>query len=545
MREKFSLLSRIDKAFVAPLLLLIIECSIGFLQAPWDVDAHHDGIVYGAAVAASEGLRPNSEYFEQYGPLARTIQGLFLKITSPSLYNLRIFTALTVTLLALLIYFSAKNLLGIYGAFSVALLWSLSSPGMHATMLPWSSFYSTLFLIAAIHSLRKFSCRSYLGINVGYSVAAGLLVLATLCRINVLGTIGALGLILILKRNWGALRAYIVGSLAVFISFNAIAALNGFLRDYYYQCIVWAFGTYSTSGAEDTKGHIVNTLMYLTIPFFGLMLIWLSKFVRNKLTFLLVFVVVLGTLFTQNIESDHKSYANPKFLFAFISEHIHYMFSYFGVFISITASIIYFKRKSVSIEKLSIAVIGGSTLFQLYPSPDPLHLWWIAPVGLIAFFSFDESDLKSSLLRVSAFGFSRLASILIIVMGTMLFQQSQIPRFSFVSSTLQDMQGTSVEDRDLDLTLNLLEGQSLRGILRIDCPDGIFSGAAGTYLPGSKDFVNWSPEPDNSRIDSEYIFVCNSKSNAKLYNHNFSMKVVFEVSTSKGFNFLLKKVGSD
>lgn len=545
MRKKIFFFSRINKESLAPIALFILESSIGFLQAPWDVDAHHDGIVYGAAVAASEGLMPNSEYFEQYGPLARTIQGFFLVITSPSLYNLRIFTALTVTLLALLIYFSAKKLLGVYGGFLVALLWSLSSPGMLATMSPWSSLYSTLFLIASIHSLRKFSHRSCLGINIGFTAAAGLLVLAALCRINVLGTIGALTLVLILKRDWSTLRACFVGFFAVFITFNTIAALNGFLRDFYYQCIVWAFSTYSTSGAEDVKGHIVNILMYLTIPFFGLIVILLSRFIKNKISFSLVFMILLATLFTQNLESDHKSYANPKFLFAFISEHAHYMFSYFGIFLSITASIIYFKRETVSIEKLSIATIGASTLFQLYPSPDPMHLWWIAPVGLIAFFSFDESDLMPNLLRISARGLSHLAFILVVVTGIMLIQQSQLPRFSFVSSTLQNMQGASVEDRDLDLTLKLLEGQSLKGIVAIDCPDGIFAATAGRYLPSSKDFVNWSPEPDYSKTNLEYIFVCNSKSSAKFYMNTLRWKIIFEISTLKGYNFLLQRISND
>lgn len=541
MWENFSFVAKIDKALLTPVVLVLIELSIGFLQAPWDVDAHHDGIVYGAAVAASEGLMPNSEYFEQYGPLAPSIQGLFLKLTSPSLYNLRIFTVLTVTVIALLIYFSASQLLGTYGAFAVAALWSMSSPGMHATMLPWSSFYSTLFLIGAIYSIRKFSFKSYLRINIGYSLAAGLIVLATLCRINVLGTIGLLALVLILKREWSALRASFVGFFIVFALFNAIAASNGFLRDFYYQCIVWAFGTYSTNGAEDTKGHIVNTLIYLTIPFFGLMVVILSKFLKAKSAFFVVLMLLLTTLFTQNLETNHKSYANPIFLFSFISEHTHYMFSYFGIFIVISASILYVKRKSIKLEKITIAAIGSSVLFQMYPSPDPLHLWWVAPVALIAFFSFVGDDLKIGFLYVNRRGFSHLASILVIVMGVMLYQQAQIPRFSFVSSTLQNMQGTSTEDKDLDSTLKLIESRSIKGEVGFDCRDGIYAAAGSSYLPKGKDFVSWSPEPDFELFDLNYIFVCDSKLNAKQYPHSVNWKVLFELPTSKGFNFLLQR----
>ena len=187
--------------FIAPFLLLLIELIIAFVQAPWDLDPHHDGYVYAAAVAASEGRMPNSEYFQQYGPLASTLQGLFLALTSPSLYSLRLFTGLSIALISLVLYFSARKTIGEFGAFFVGLLWSLSSPRMHATLLPWPSFYSTILLLVAVYCLKKLVNRKLFGLDAGYFLAAVFIFLASLCRINVIGRFGTIVLLLFLRRN--------------------------------------------------------------------------------------------------------------------------------------------------------------------------------------------------------------------------------------------------------------------------------------------------------------------------------------------------------
>ena len=528
-------------SFLIPSFLLSFELIIGFLQAPWDVDAHHDGIVYGAAVAASEGRKPNSEYFQQYGPLASSIQGIFLRFTEPSLYNLRIFTAITVAAITLSIYFAARNVLSRQGAFAIAALWSISSPRMHATLLPWSSFYSTLFLIFAIFTVKKFGNRSYLGLNVGYFSAAGLIFLASLCRINVLGTAGALIALLVLRREWVHLKAVLGGFLFFFIVFNLLGAGLGFLRDFYYQCVIWAFGTYSTSGAEDAKGHVVNILLYLTIPFFGLVVMYASNLLKSKGLLSIIFVILLITLWSKNLQVVHESYANPLYLFAFISEHMHYMFSYFGIFVSFLALIFFLKKQDVSIDNLFLAAVGASTLSQLYPTPDPLHLWWVAPVGLCAAFCFLDIDFRIGQLKFFAPGFSKLAWVLLVVLFVPLIQEAKTPRFSLESATLTRMQGQDQIDIDLDRTLQMLERQSLKGSVAFDCPDGIYSAAGGVYLPNGKDFVNWSPKPVFRLEDSRFIFVCNSKTSPNEYRNQFDWRIVFEQKTAGGFNFLLKR----
>ncbi len=531
-------------SFFPPIFLLVLEVVIGFIQAPWDIDAHHDGIVYGAAVAASEGRKPNSEYFQQYGPLSSSLQGAFLKLTSPTLYSLRIFTVLTVSLIAFAIYFAARKTLGELGALSVAIVWSISSPRMHAVMLPWPSLYSSIFLIAALYFAQKYKNLLFHGISVGYFIASAFIALASLCRINVLGTISLLVFLLVIRQEWKILKDSVYGFISVTTIFNFVAAVLGFIDEFYYQDIIWAFGTYSTSGAEDAKGHLVNFLMYLTIPFFGIMTILLSRIIMHKLFAIIVFLLLLSTLFSQELKSNHQSYANPVYLYAFISKHSNFMFSYFGVFFCLAVLFHLLIRRKGSSSQIFVASIGASTIFQLYPTPDPLHLWWVAPVGIIAAFNLLDEQSKFGIWHIYTSGISRLSLCITVVLAIVLVQEIRIDRFSFQSSTLKNMQGTNGTDHFLDQTLLKLEHEPIKGRVSFDCQDGIYAVAGAQYLPMNKDYVNWSPRPEETIESAEYIFVCNSRTPALQYLPSSEWKTIFEVQFNDKSNFLLKRAKS-
>lgn len=524
-----------------PTFVFIFEFLLAALQAPWDVDAHHDGIVYAAAVAASEGRMPNSGYFQQYGPFASTLQGGFLSLFPPTLYSLRLLTSLTVAVIGFLLFIAGRKTLGNLGAFSVSLLWTLSSPRMHGAMLPWSSFYSTILLIIAIVSIKRYSKVTLLRLNLGYLIASICIFLACLSRINALGTLLALVFVALISKNWHALKSVFLGFTIAALSFVVIALQFNFLHDYLYQCIIWAFNTYSTSGAEDMKGHIVNILMYLTIPFFGLSVLILSKFIQNRFFLALISAFLLGTLYFQNLKSSHESYANPLYLFSFISQHSHYMFSYFGIFICLFFLIKNFSSFREHKDAIAIAAIGASTLSQLFPTPDPLHLWWVAPVALIAFYNLSPKSLNVLWIRAHVSGMAKLAAILSLVMFILLVNESRIQRFPLQSTVLKGMQGTTQVDSNLDQTLILLEKVAIKNKVSFDCPDGIYAVSHEGYLPANKDFVNWSPDPEQSLWESEYIFACNSKRPSSDYLKNMNYELVFEVTTNNGYNFLAKR----
>ena len=73
-------------------------------QARLDPDPHHDGVMFAAAVAVSEGKVPNRDVFAQYGPLAPVLHGQILKIFGNQLLNLRLATAVMLTITAVILF---------------------------------------------------------------------------------------------------------------------------------------------------------------------------------------------------------------------------------------------------------------------------------------------------------------------------------------------------------------------------------------------------------------------------------------------------------
>ena len=121
--------------------------TIFLAQAPLDPNQHHDGIMYTAALATAEGATPNLGAFAQYGPLSPLLQGWWLRLTSTSLLSLRVFTALLLTLTAVLLFHMLRRFLTPGLSSILSLVWALSAPKYFPADLPWSSVITTLLLL--------------------------------------------------------------------------------------------------------------------------------------------------------------------------------------------------------------------------------------------------------------------------------------------------------------------------------------------------------------------------------------------------------------
>jgi len=112
----------------------------------WEVDPHHDGIMFSAAVGASQGLIPNRDFFAQYGPITPIIQGVWFRITSPTVLNMKILTCLGLALISQLLFQQSRKVLGVASALLISTLYILTGP----FGLPWSSIFSTLAIILSL-----------------------------------------------------------------------------------------------------------------------------------------------------------------------------------------------------------------------------------------------------------------------------------------------------------------------------------------------------------------------------------------------------------
>ena len=522
--------------------IFLLELFVGLIQAPWDLDAHHDGIMYAAAVGSSEGLIPNHEYFAQYGPVTPFIQGIYLHLTSPSMIDLRIFTAITIALLGMLIFASLYVSVGPLIAGLISGIWTISSPRMHAATLPWSSLYSTLCVVIALLIFKKMAGKRTKWFSWDYLLLGVFLILGMLNRINILGAIILLCLFLMYKKLFLELRSFLIGAGGTFLVFNILFLYLNALKDFYYQCVIWAFGSYSTAGYKDWKGLLVNYALYLTLPFFTFLFILISKNTQKAKNFAVVFLLSVISIAISNLKIAHQSYLNPSYLIVFLCHNYQSIFSYAGVTLSIILLLKNFTKNIYSNHQLTIWVLGSSVIFQLYPTPDLLHLWWAAPIGLISAFQSKVIFETIGFFGIPKIGLRHTSIIIFIILSLVLAREVLTKRFEFQSHTLQRMTGTTFKQKAVDLTLIQMEKLPLAKQTEFNCVDGIYAGAGGKYLARNKDFVNWSPGFVSNQSSYRYYFFCNSSFNAQNFPHPKSWKLIFDQQLGDGtINFLYER----
>ena len=146
----------IAKFKLANPLIFILDFFILGPQSILDPEPHHDGVMFAAAVAVSQGRIPNRDVFAQYGPLAPWLQGLYLHLFGNKLVNLRLMTVLLLSLTAVFMFVLIRKYLGSKISFVIQLAWIVSYPKLPLPpALPWSSVFSTLFLVLAIVAFRS------------------------------------------------------------------------------------------------------------------------------------------------------------------------------------------------------------------------------------------------------------------------------------------------------------------------------------------------------------------------------------------------------
>ena len=62
----------------------------------YQADPHHDGYILGSAAAVADGNVVHSGGFSQYGPVTPWLAGFFFKLTSISVLNLRLLSAILI-----------------------------------------------------------------------------------------------------------------------------------------------------------------------------------------------------------------------------------------------------------------------------------------------------------------------------------------------------------------------------------------------------------------------------------------------------------------
>lgn len=547
-------ISRIRAPFIVHLAQLIFVFSAYRLEP----DPHHDGVIYGAAVGASQGLIPHKDFFSQYGPMQPLINGLWLKVFGVSMLHLRVFYCVLLVACAWLVYSMLKNYLSKQLSLLIPTAWIFTGP----FGLPWPSILSTFLALISIKLFEKavlnpgnrhrvFTLIFSSGVSVGLSVFVRI-------HILILGLL-MITLLIIFERTKILSKEIVFPWILGFLGSIGIVFLylsvNGALKYYIYQSIVWPAKFYAKPNF--TKSYIVNWLWYPATFIVVLVAFYLIKtyYERSQSNFRLIKTIgisttifILSYFFSIQEKTGSLTLRNPKVLsITFADRLIHsvgYVVASLVIFITLYLIV---KRngtiqKSMDPFKWVYLVYGLGVFGQLYPLYDNYHLWMISPIFLLT-----TSILISKTFTENAnLAIKCLLVSIILALCVQQAEQLRIPRYSFKSEQLRGMESSWISAKGTDLTL--MELEDVKNKIKFNCGNGLYAAADGSYQSQDRDFYVREQKSEIEGKSTEYVFFCHSTRTAyseylkRGWEKTFEIpiSIYFEGSTKVYWNVLLK-----
>ncbi len=489
------------------------------LRSRLDPNPHHDGIILGSAIGASEGLLPNRDTFAQYGPGAPIVQGIWLQIFGHTLLNLRILNALLLICTSAILISILSCKIGKKLALLISSIWIFSYPDI-LPLIPWPSVLTTLFAL-----LVGFLLTGYLGSGPSPKwklyLSSFFLVFGVVFRIQFVLLLFLVTVVLFLRAHfWSSkkdLRLWLAYS-----GFNVALALItlweiGILRPFVDESIVWAFTSYGGKGY--TFRQLVD-LLYFPIGFliaYALFKLAMrnSDKARNLQALIFAGVFLSGVcawIVSRNYRDSYLAFKHPRILAANIAEQFSYCLLYGSIIYFLFLTLV-FIRPGSGMKKRCMAMLQTNSwvffvmalgaLPQMYPAFDPLHLWWLTPLFLAGISAVKPFNLDGQSLRgLTVVGMAFLLTLLL-----PLYSLTSLPRNAFESKVLRGMIGETWYASQLDDSLIMISDFGNKGRIEFACADGIYAAANG-YLANSPRFVNWAPQIDGRTTASEYTFAC-------------------------------------
>lgn len=508
--------------FPSYLLLSLILSIINFNFFRLDVEPHHDGIIFAQAVGVAEGLIPNRDLFAYYGPGSAWIHGFVLMLFGDKLIVLRFFTMFLILITSVCLFHLLKKFIGQFLALGITLCWGIT-PG---TNFPWPSEISTSLVILAMVVLgsERFAGneekRTY--------IASLILVLATYVRIHVvIISILVIAVMLTIKSNRNLAKiwilAHIICHTIIWILMFCVGSSTGFIRDSInYPRSVALGGHFSIS-------YFVGLMFY---PAFFILLSTLYKFfcfkvqtARLEVIYRLLLLLVSFSLasfviyFYNQPRNPPQTYRNPQIIAVDLSNMFPAALCYWSAFYLIILSVGYVRNhlikapiensntKALRTPLVFLAISLGS-LAQLYPLYDKFHLWFISPIVFVGVAALLEGRVANLIIHRMAI--AAVISLLISTQLVLCIVNANKVRVEYKSPILAGMYGIPSHVLRIDKTLEFVSKFSSANEIRIDCSNGLYSVANGSFLSNTPAFVNWGPKYDRPASRNSDIFLCHA-----------------------------------
>ena len=516
MRNPVAAVGQILRHRFTPYLTIIFtQFPILSIIYSWEPDQHHDGVMFAAAVAVSQGDLPNRDVFAQYGPVTPLLQGLWLSLTSPTVLNMRRLSVIFVITISVLMYYLLKKVVSRSLAILLNAAWVFTGP----FGLPWSSLVTTalsLALIALISNATS-SAQSARKQAMHLSIAGLICAIGIFTRIHFI--VIALSVFLFLKFRTGVrdklkLNNFDISFLVTLFSIVLIMGYFKLLNSYIEQCIFWAFGRYSTA-PELSKSLLIDFFWIPIIASVFLVMLFLvgfsgksKSFIGKSFPLLLILLVALTSVVASRLtRTGEQTLRNPRILLIDGSQKFLYGVGYSAITFLIILAVYFFIKQKMSLQKYPPAVwVAVAALAQLYPFFDPHHVWFISPILIVAVvtlanlceFSFQESIQT---------GLRPFLTILVVVLLAQLGLNASQSRYHYSSPQMHGMSSIWQSADEIDRTLLALNKSAIPNSVQFECADGLFAVANGKYLASSHMFVTWGPAIE-STTESKQLFAC-------------------------------------
>lgn len=514
----------------------------------FDVDTYHDGFIYPMALISSNGGIPNKSFFSMYGPIGPSVQGLWLQIFGQSLWILRLHGAILISVIGICIYRILNRQLTTTVAVLLSSIWLAGNPLIVQPSLPWVDLYTTLILLVGILYINR--CRLLTNRDIFF--LGILFALGVFAKINFAIPLFAISLIVVLIYGIRSGLLFSLGSLITLFSGTSIMLIRGSFSDYISQGIIFPLTMHD-------EGKSIRGLLNLKILLFGLAMAFIlmnwrriplarkaSITFRVWLPILLCSFAVILTIMFRKIDEPFLSLQdlNSMEIFNSLLKNLPYFPMFAAIPILWIKAINVLRKWSLSNIKEGSSLILGiaiSCTFQLYPNPEPAHIWYIAPVVIVGIFYHNSRQPFAELDQISLSRLLLIPTCLALITINILYMSQE--RINHTMDPLKQMKSAPQVVKSIDYTLRQLSLFTRGKSVQFNCPLGIYSVADNVYRGSDNQYVDLIPQYGITKTESDLIFECDL-SKAEVAGINNSAQVLFISSGygQYGDNVLYRKI---
>lgn len=506
------------RVFLGLFISIIITWSIFanlFLFRRLDVDSYHDGFLYPMALASSWGWIPNRDFFSLYGPLAPLIQGFWLQITERNLDSLRVHGAVLILIISLLFFNITRYKMNASLSALIVCIWTLGNPFLWPTT-PWPDLYISLNLLFLINLL--FILKDRLKIEYQLFIAGFFVSLGVMYKVN-FGITALLTTLLIMITFKMKLSLSFFGGGVLSLCFFLIYFLKtDSLNRYLEQTIIFVWNQHDND--RSLRGAInIRTILFGICFILAFIVIkeLRRRFISNKSKINVFVVAFLGLMWLSNAAVFRKidepfvpiGGGIGNILRNFL-KNLNYSWMFGSTFLLLLVAVQVWRRRG-KIELLLHEKVTGiiciASLSQLYPNPDPIHIWYLSPVFVTGLTVMVRPLVDREVLR----DFSvYVLTPMLFGLVTINMQQLSIQRIPHTNSVLEGLKSKPEITRALDETLRELNAYTKTHTEKIEfnCIRGIFSVADNSYRATDYQYVDLVPKFNMRKAKSIVKFEC-------------------------------------